>query len=61
MADLDECDLRLDTCDINAECTNTNGSYECQCNSGYRGNGWICNGNNYYDSVKCPIIVILCF
>ena len=64
MADLDECDLHLDSCDINADCKNTIGSYECQCSSGYRGNGLICNGNVgllYYDNVQYPVIMILCF
>ena len=46
MADLDECEFQLDSCDIHAECNNTIGSYECECRSGYRGNGKICNGIN---------------
>ena len=44
MADLDECEFGLDSCDINADCKNTIGSYKCECRSGYRGNGIICNG-----------------
>ena len=31
-------------CDTNAECTDTGGSYECECKSGYTGDGWNCTG-----------------
>ena len=44
MVDFDECEFHLYSCDINADCKNTIGSYECECRSGYRGNGIICNG-----------------
>ena len=46
MTDLDECKARdiYSSCDENAVCKNTNGSYECQCKSGFRGNGLICQG-----------------
>ena len=47
-ADLDECEFQLHSCDVNAECENTIGSYECHCRSGYRGNGRICNGNGVH-------------
>ena len=44
--DLDEC---LDNpCDSSATCTNTSGSYECACNTGYSGNGAVC-----YDVNEC--------
>ena len=48
VADLDECEFRRYSCDINAECKNTIGSYECQCRDGYHGNGRICNGSVSY-------------
>ena len=31
-------------CDSNAECTNTDGSFECMCNHGYTGDGRTCQG-----------------
>ena len=31
-------------CDSNADCTNTVGSYSCQCRSGYTGDGNTCTG-----------------
>lgn len=40
--DIDECELELDTCDENADCTNIPGSYECDCSMGYIGDGETC-------------------
>ena len=40
--DINECDLETDTCHVNATCTDTIGSYECTCNSGFEGNGVNC-------------------
>ena len=42
--DIDECKLNTDECDITALCNNTEGSYQCTCNSGYQGTGLICAG-----------------
>lgn len=44
LSDIDECALEIDNCDSNAICLNTEGSYECECNVGYRGNGRRCRG-----------------
>ena len=43
-ADVDECDLELDGCHGNASCLNSNGSFECLCNDGYDGDGFLCTG-----------------
>ena len=48
-SDVDECTLNTDNCDINAECTNTVGSFECDCNSGFSGDGVTCSGNDCVD------------
>ena len=42
IADINECTLNIDDCDINGFCTNTDGSYTCTCNSGYNGDGFVC-------------------
>ena len=42
IADVDECLLNFDECDENADCLNTNGSYDCSCRAGYRGTGFNC-------------------
>ena len=48
--DGDECSDGSHTCDGNATCTNTPGSFMCACNSGYSGNGSTegtgCTGTN---------------
>lgn len=42
--DINECDVvSLSNCDENAMCRNTNGSFECLCSPGYRGNGFTCS------------------
>ena len=41
--DIDECLLDLDVlCDENADCSNTIGSYDCSCITGYSGDGFTC-------------------
>ena len=42
--DLDECKDKTHQCDVNANCTNIPGSYNCTCRPGYTANGSICNG-----------------
>ena len=41
--DINECQENLHSCDINALCTNTEGGYNCTCNEGYSGEGFICS------------------
>ena len=58
IVDTDDCKLpESNNCDENALCTNTAGSYVCQCNEGYTGNGTFCQGNY----VKCGIIFLISF
>ena len=42
--DYDECDSGDHGCDTNALCTNTIGSYACDCVDGYTGNIHGCDG-----------------
>ena len=42
--EIDECASDTDNCDINADCINTGGSFECVCRTGYEGNGQVCTG-----------------
>ena len=44
LIDIDECSASTDNCDTNAYCLNTPGSFLCECNSGFTGNGTICEG-----------------
>jgi hypothetical protein len=41
--DANECLDNTHTCDSNAACTNTDGSYTCACNAGYSGDGESCS------------------
>ena len=42
LSDTDECSDY--PCDANGACTNIPGSYNCQCNDGFSGDGWACSG-----------------
>ena len=45
LLDINECsNVDDNNCHENAICTNTNGSFTCQCQNGYTGNGTTCNG-----------------
>ena len=42
--DIDECNLDTDNCHTNAQCSNTDGSFTCNCLSGFEGDGETCTG-----------------
>ena len=42
LLDINECEMRIDSCDDNATCTNIDGSYDCRCDNGYSGDGFTC-------------------
>ena len=42
--DIDECERGSAGCDVNANCSNTEGSYVCSCILGYTGSGLMCTG-----------------
>ncbi|PIK39832.1 putative fibrillin-1 [Apostichopus japonicus] len=44
--DEDECELNTHNCDENAFCTNTEGSFQCNCTDGYYGDGSNCTDAN---------------
>ena len=43
--DIDECVSKANPCDVNANCSNSEGSYSCSCREGFDGNGKTCKGN----------------
>ena len=44
LPDIDECSTSSLSCDVNAVCINTVGSYACACEAGYSGDGNTCTG-----------------
>ena len=47
-SDRDECLTNTHNRDVNAYCTNSNGTFDCTCNEGFKGNGMICTGMHLY-------------
>ena len=43
-ADIDERSTNSHSCDVNALCSNTAGSYTCACKAGFTGDGKTCSG-----------------
>ena len=51
---MDECQGPVAVCDVNANCSNTYGSYFCTCRAGYTGNGSQCDGK-----ISCKLIILV--
>ena len=50
--DVDECSNGNDPCYSQATCSNTDGSFTCNCNSGYSWNGTSCQGRLFVSCGK---------
>ena len=48
IADVNECSLNNNGCHQNATCSNTQGSFACNCNKGFSGNGTYCTGKDLF-------------
>ena len=44
LLDINECLNKSHACDVSANCTNNDGSYNCTCKEGYTGDGQSCQG-----------------
>ena len=60
--DLDECTLHVHGCNMNAECTNTIGSFSCSCMEGFVGDGVIYqwNGKHFACYVDMTYAIYFC-
>ena len=47
LTDIDECSTKTHNCNLNANCTNTDGSFKCVCKEGYTGDGKSCSGKTH--------------
>ena len=56
--DINECSTAY-TCDSNADCVNTVGSYTCHCRNGFTGNGQSCTGNFMILMTSKPVQKVL--
>ena len=56
--DIDECSAGH-KCDVNAVCNNTKGSYDCNCNEGYYGDGKSCTGYFFVAVVVFVVVFVL--
>ena len=45
--DIDECSEAVDSCDMNAVCADTDGSFTCTCQVGFSGDGLTC-GSKFF-------------
>ena len=54
--DIDECSANTHSCDVNAMCSNTLGSYACACKVGYSGDGRKCTGKLNGECTKHIVI-----
>ena len=57
--DIDKCSTNSHSCDVNAVCSNTVGSYACACKAGFTGDGSTCTGEPFKYNFVCLIRLFL--
>ena len=59
-SDMDECHNSPSVCDVNANCSNTHGSYVCSCIAGFSGDGKACNSKiNMLNKLLSRVVLLL--
>ena len=48
LTDINECELETYPCSLNANCTDTDGSFNCTCREGFEGDGFNCTGRRLH-------------
>ena len=61
LADIDECELDMDNCHVNATCADVFGSFGCTCNIGFEGDGVNCVGKTESESLFCNTLFHHCW
>ena len=62
-ADIDECVEGNIECGQQSSCANTDGSFECFCQDGFRGDGLLCLGihpPSALTTTLCPFLKLIC-
>ena len=54
--DVDECNSTIFPCGDNANCTDTDGSFKCDCLIGFQGNGFNCTGMYF---IRCHMTLYI--
>ena len=55
--DIDECERDTDNCNTNANCSDTEGSFNCTCVTGYEGDGVNCTSKSESNlALNMPIL-----
>ena len=58
--DIDDCASQTHDCSSKGECINMDGSYQCECQPGFTGNGKTCNGRSrIYDCVFINFVLFI--
>ena len=63
ITDVNECgSAGTNECDSKAQCTNTEGSYNCRCLNGYQGDGKNCSGTGFlYNTIYASYFIVILF